>query len=142
MRAIFAGIFVVLFIGSLACGIVLGGPPSTVFRFADLLLIVAEALMFFASLVLIGLVAGIGSEGQQRSTWRLPLLCLVTAVLSFLVGIAILASDLEAPTPQHAAINLRLKIFAGTLIIFALFSGVCLIAAYFLAKRHNSKLSS
>jgi|KBSMisStandDraft_5_1062788.scaffolds.fasta_scaffold777264_1 hypothetical protein len=141
MRLVLAAIFVVLVIGSFACGIVLGGPPGTIYRFADVLIVLAEGLLFLGGLTLIALVAGFGSEGQKRSTWKLPILCLIAGGLSFLIGVAILASDMEAPTPQHAAINLRLKIFAGTLILFALFSGLCLIISYFLAKHHNSKLS-
>lgn len=142
MRVVLAAVFVALVIGSLACGIVLGGPPGVIFKFADVLIILAEGLLFLGGLTLIGLVIGAGSDGKVRSAWKLPLLCLVAGALCFLIGVAILASNMEAPTPQHAAVNLRLKIFAVTLILFALFSGLCLIVSFFLAKHHNSKLPS
>jgi hypothetical protein len=140
MRFVLAIIFVVFFVGSLGCGILLGGPPSSVYEFSDLIIGVAEGLLFLASLVLIALVFGIGSEGKKRSVWRLPLVCLAASLLGLLFGVAILTSKMENLTPQHAALNLRLMIYAGTMIVFALFSGLCMLLSYFLAKRHNGKL--
>ncbi|MGH9819579.1 MAG: hypothetical protein ACRD43_05370, partial [Pyrinomonadaceae bacterium] len=77
MRVVLAAVFVLFFIGALACGIVLGGQPVTVYEFSDVLIGVAGGLLFLASIVLIALVFGIGSEGKKRSLWRLPLLCIV-----------------------------------------------------------------
>ena len=140
MRPVLAIIFAVFFIGSLACGLVLGGPPSSVFRISDFIIVVAEGLLFLASLVLIGLVAGVGSEGKKRSIWRLPLLCIAAAFLSFVFGLAILGSKMEDLTPQHAALNLRLKIYAGTMLLYGIFTALCCLVAYLPAKHHNSKL--
>src|ERR1700749_3538620 len=117
MRPVLAIAFAALFIGSLACGIVLGGPPSTVFRAADFLIVFAEGLLFLASMLLIGLLVGIGSEGKKSSTWRLPLLCLPATLLCFIFGLAIFSSKMEDLTPQHAALNVRLKIYAGSMIL-------------------------
>jgi len=140
MRFVLGVIFVMFFIGSLGCGILLGGPPSSVYDFRDLIIGLAGGLLFMAGIVLIALVFGIGSAGKKRSLWRLPLFCLAAGFLSFVFGIAILASNMEDMTPQHAALNFRLKIYAGGMILFALFSGLCLLLAYLLAKHHNGKL--
>ena len=141
MRAVLAVVFAGLFIGSLACGIVLGGPPASIYEFGDLIIGLASGLLFMAVLVLIALVFGIGSTGKKRSVWRLPLLCLVAGFLSFVFGLVILASNMEDLTPQHAALNFRLKIYAGVMVLFALFCGLCLLLSYLLAKHHNSKLA-
>lgn len=140
MRVLLALVFVALFVGSLACGIVLGGPPSSVYEYGDLLIGVAGSLLFMSLLVLIALVFGIGSTGVKRSVWRLPLLCLVAAFLSLVFGLAILGSKMEDLTPQHAALNLRLKIFAGVLVLYALFLALSALVSYLMAKHHNSKL--
>jgi len=142
MRAVLAIVFVVFFVISLVCGLVLGGPPSSVYRVSDFIIVVAESMLFLAGLVLIALVAGFGSEGKERSLWRLPVLCLLATFLSFVFGLAIFTSDMRDLTPQHAAINLRLKIYAGTMLLYGIFTGLCCLIAYLLAKRHNSKLSS
>src|SRR5215470_6885797 len=140
MRPVLAIIFVVFFIGSLACGLVLGGPPSSVYRISDFIIVVAEGLLFLAGMVLIGLLAGIGSEGKKRSLWRLPVLCILATLFSFVFGLAIFASNMQDLTPQHAALNLRLKIYAGTMLLYGIFTALCCLAAYLLAKHHNSKL--
>lgn len=140
MRGVLAILFAVFFVVSLGLGILLGGPPSTVYEFRDLLIGMAGGFLFLAAMLLIALVAGIGSAGKKRSVWRLPLFCLIAAFLGFAFGLAILTSDMEDLTPQHAALNLRLKIYAGMMILFALFSGLCMIVSYFLAKYHNGKL--
>ncbi|MGH9819177.1 MAG: hypothetical protein ACRD43_03325, partial [Pyrinomonadaceae bacterium] len=72
--------------------------------------------------------------------WRLPLLCIVTMFLGFVFGVAILSSKMENLSPQHEAVNFRLVIYAGGMIVFGLFSALCLLLAFFLAKRHNAKL--
>src|SRR5258708_3968814 len=112
MRFVLAIVFVIFFVGSLGCGILLGSSPLTVYEFSDLIIGIAGGLLFLASIVLIALVFGVGSEGKKRSVWRLPLLCLVAAFLGFVFGLAILASKMEDLTPQHAALNLRLRLYA------------------------------
>lgn len=133
-------VFVLFFVIALACGIALGGQPVTVYEISDVLMGVAGGLLFLASIILIALVFGIGSEGQKRSLWRLPLLCFVTMFLGFVFGVAILSSKMENLSMRHEAVNLRLTIYAGGMIVFGLFSALCLLLAYFLAKRHNAKL--
>jgi hypothetical protein len=140
MRFALAGLFVLLIIISLGCGIILGGPPSTVFEFRDLIIGVAGGFLFLAGLVLIGLVFSLGAADKPRSTWRVSLLALLAAAFGFFFGIAILAADMEDLSSHHAALNLRLMIYAGGMIVFALFCCLCAIISYFMAKHHNGKV--
>ena len=140
MRYVLAAVFVVFFISSLACGILLSLPPTSVYEFRNFIMVLAGGLLFLAAVLLVMLVFGFGSKGKKRSLWRLPILCLLATLLGLVFGVAIFAAKMENPTPQHSALNLRLTIYAAMMIVFALFSGLCLLLSYILAKKHNSKL--
>lgn len=142
MRYVFGIAFIVLFVGFAGCTILLGGPPSQVYALRDIYL--GGALVCFAlSAVTLGLlVLGAGAKGRKISSWGVPLLCLAALLASFALGALLLNANPLGSTPEHLALELRIRICAYLMIAFGLFSLGSLIVSVILAKKHNAKPAS
>jgi hypothetical protein len=141
MRWFLGILFILFFVGSAGCIILLGGPPSQVYALKDVILAGTFVCVALSAIVLGMLVLGVGAKGKRMSSWRVPLLCVAALLVSLIFGVLILTVNPSNLTEQHVAMTLRMRISALALIVFALFSLGSLIASIIWRKRHNSKLA-